>query len=64
MTQRFTLEIELGNEAMQTPDDVREALQRAINLDSTLANLIEFTADDEANIYDANGNRVGKWYAR
>ncbi len=64
MPNGFTLTIELGNDAMQTPDDVREALAHAINLDSTLANLTEFTDDDEANIYDANGNRVGKWYVR
>ena len=41
MTQRFTLEIELGNEAMQTPDDVREALQRAIRRARSRANEVE-----------------------
>jgi hypothetical protein len=64
MVQRFVLDIELGNDAMQTPDDVREALQRICHVDGTLANLTNFTDEDEGNIRDANGNRVGKWYVR
>lgn len=50
---KFTLEIELGNDAMQTSDDVAEALANVTN--SLLDGLTS------GAIRDANGNTVGKW---
>ena len=62
---KFTLSIDLGNEAMSTPDDVRNALLKVADL------LLKFdrTPDTEWSQYDGlshsirdtNGNRVGEW---
>lgn len=56
--KEFTLKIELGNAAMETPRDIAKALREA-------AGRLECVADDatsaSAPIYDENGNRVGKW---
>jgi hypothetical protein len=52
----FTLTIELGNEAMQTPSDVAEALEdiaRYLRANGLITN--------GAGIRDANGNTVGYW---
>jgi hypothetical protein len=52
----FKLEIRLGNAAMQTAEDVAEALRR-------LADKVE-AADiesDRGRVMDLNGNRVGDW---
>jgi hypothetical protein len=63
---RFTLEIQLGNDAMQTTRDLQRALQdlardfRNDNLWDTNAPLTRELADD-GRIYDENGNRVGRW---
>lgn len=54
---RFTLEIRLGNEAMQTPADVADALDR---LGHRLRNYPS-TAPVEGAIRDPNGNTVGEW---
>lgn len=66
---KFTLEIELGNDEMQTVSHIKEAINASINETSrknhlfgkpiTKENIIErpFTAI----IYDINGNKVGKW---
>lgn len=57
---KFTLEITLGSDAMQTPTDVRDAL-------SALADRIDFVSGGEfqphqsGGIRDANGNTVGRW---
>lgn len=51
---RFTLEIELGNEAMQTADDVAEALERT-------ARQLRHLDHGEFAIFDLNGNKVGAW---
>lgn len=51
---RFFLEIDLENEAMQSPEDVAEVLRlvgRAANLDGV----------KNAPIRDRNGNVVGKY---
>lgn len=53
MTRKFTLEITLGNDAMQDSLDIAMALR-------DLANDMGDTLDERAhNIYDMNGNRVG-----
>jgi hypothetical protein len=57
---RFTLEIELGNEAMQTVGDVLKAFQ------PTLGNPLDWTSTilnvgDGSKIRDVNGQAVGKW---
>ena len=55
---RFLVEIELGNDAMQTGHDVAEALRGvAINVDVDFA---EWNNDnDQGTVHDTNGNRVG-----
>lgn len=53
----FTMTIELGNAAMETPEDVADALRRA-------ADVIEGASvevGEEAAIRDLNGNAVGRW---
>jgi hypothetical protein len=56
---KFKLEIELGNDAMQTFDDVLEALQES---HSSLADGSEpFIVGDYDLLRDVNGNTVGKW---
>jgi hypothetical protein len=51
--EKFTLSIELGNEAMQTGEDVARALREvAKKLDG---------GDDSGRIRDENGNTVGEW---
>lgn len=58
---KFTLEIQLGNEAMQTGRAIAEAIQ-----DSLSRHYITFqghrpTIGDNMSVRDLNGNRVGKW---
>lgn len=51
----FTLTIKLGNDAMQSANDVSHALyETAEKIDAR---------DDmrDGRIYDANGNKVGEW---
>ena len=50
---KFTLEITLGNDAMQTTEDIADALQRtASKLESGYRT---------GNIMDLNGNSVGSY---
>ena len=65
---RFTLDVELGNDAMQTPLDVAEALQRLVGDISqrTMGNPgTEIVMGPHTviagNLRDGNGNRVGNW---
>jgi len=56
---RFTLTIELGNDAAQTPYDVADML-------AALAHNLRDPRGDEwgpttGNMRDVNGNRVGSW---
>jgi hypothetical protein len=57
----FQLKIELGNDAMQTADDIRAAVKDVAKY------LKEWRSDelpevgDNAPIRDVNGNIVGKW---
>ena len=64
---KFVLSIDLGNDAMQTPGDVAEALWRVYrNLNSLTAARVgsgdvKLRATDEGKIIDVNGNTVGRW---
>lgn len=49
----FSLRIELGNDAMQTPEDIVEALR-------SVARKLE-GGDTEGTIRDLNGNTVGSF---
>ena len=57
---KFTLEIELGNEAMRDSHDVSEAL---LGLRTKFHGRPSYFdgGNDEGTIYDENGNTVGKW---
>ena len=57
---KFRLEIELGNDAMQTLDDVIAALRASRN---SLADGNEplTTGDNDRVLRDENGNNIGKW---
>lgn len=50
----FRLEVELGNEAMQTVEDVAQALE-----DRVMEALLR--GEPEGRIRDTNGNTVGRW---
>jgi hypothetical protein len=54
---RFNLDIEIGNDAMLTAEDV------AMALEATAKRLRMYSVDEEVqmNIRDANGQRVGFW---
>lgn len=52
--ERFSLSIAVGNDAMQTRDDVAKALRLA-------ADAMQAGLADEGTIRDDNGNRVGSW---
>lgn len=56
---KFILEIELGNDAMQTRADIEEALRR-LGQDCRYMSDIPRVGDD-GGIMDLNGNNVGKW---
>jgi hypothetical protein len=58
MAQQFILKIELGNEAMQTPQDIAQALREAAG---SLDGLVPEATRASGSIRDLNGNRVGKW---
>jgi hypothetical protein len=49
----FTLKINMGNEAMQTLEDITEALRQ-------VANRLDLGCDF-GNIFDRNGNMVGEF---
>jgi hypothetical protein len=53
---KFTLTITLGNDAMQLPEDVAEALRIVADKLPT-----SFASKDEGIIRDVNGNNVGDW---
>ena len=51
----FTLRIKLGNDAMQTQEDVGEVLR-------AVANRLDYVMDrSNGEIRDYNGNKVGEW---
>lgn len=51
---RFQLKIQLGNDAMQEPEDVARALER-------VAEQLREVGWRGAPVRDMNGNRVGEW---
>lgn len=62
----FTLTVELGNAAMQTPGDVLEAVTESLNWygadgHGTLTPWDEQPGERAGLVHDANGNRVGGW---
>ena len=52
---KFTVEIELGNDAVQTAEDVAEILR------ATSAQVSDIREGAFRNIRDLNGNTVGLW---
>jgi hypothetical protein len=59
---KFTLEIELGNDAMQTFEDVRAAISKTLVHPVTNAfNEDVLSIGDTHTLRDVAGNRVGKW---
>jgi len=55
---KFTLDIDLGNDAMRSPEDIAHALE-------TVAHRLRNESDgDTAPIRDTNGNTVGEWAYR
>ncbi len=57
---RFTLEIELGNDAMRSGAHLETALhQIGTRVRAALPGVI--TREDEGRIRDVNGNTVGSW---
>jgi hypothetical protein len=59
---KFSLSIELGNDAMQSGFDVATALEAAAAYIHDLSeNTGALEAQDGAAIFDTNGNRVGFW---
>jgi hypothetical protein len=63
---KFTLTIILGNDAMQSPDDVAYALGRlqAMFVDTTDSFEELSVGDRSGRIRDLNGNTVGQWEVR
>ena len=55
--QKFTLVIELGNDAMQTPNQIADAIENAL---AKVRKIYE-TQDFNGKIKDVNGNTVGVW---
>jgi len=55
---KFTLEIELGNDAMKTGNDVRGAVIESFR---ALPHTLALTPIHTWTIRDINGNTVGKW---
>jgi hypothetical protein len=54
----FTLTINLGNAAMQTPDDVARALAVVA---SRVVRCYSGLDGDVGKVWDDNGNTVGQW---
>ena len=61
---KFQLELELVNDAMQTAEDIENALTALVK-SQRLTRYVDETRiirkPDGANIRDENGNTVGKW---
>jgi hypothetical protein len=57
----FYLSIELGNAAMQTPDQVAVALREVAD---KLTDRGDFAFPEGGKLRDYNGNTVGEWEAK
>lgn len=55
----FRLEIELGNDAMRTPNDVRLAVERSLQQQTVM--LVGLLVGHVGAVHDENGNTVGRW---
>lgn len=55
---KIVIEIDLGNEAMQTPVDVENAVAMHVR---TVSDTAPLTAGQGGRILDVNGNTVGRW---
>ena len=58
---KFTLEIELGNDAMQTGRDVAEDLIEAARKVHKEHGNGKVKLEDNRKVMDKNGNSVGTW---
>jgi len=58
---KFQIEIKLGNDAMQTYDDVSQALKSVRAYLKTYRQGEKVEPGDNAPIRDLNGNTVGTW---
>ncbi len=66
--ERFTLELELGNDGMMTAGDVRQALENAgtrlvglVGRETVLEELLEAGDAPAGRMLDVNGNTCGRW---
>lgn len=61
--ERFTLNIELGNDAMQTAGDIAQALlnlaERFVNYGGHSVPISDMPSPTSGALHDANGNRIG-----
>lgn len=58
---QFTLKIKLGNEAMQTGNDLAYALK---SVSSKIEDNYDKIKNESGKIMDLNGNTVGSWSVR
>ena len=59
---KFTLEIELGNEAMQRYPEIAKAIQSSLLTYHDAVSLSgAVMAEDSGTVRDENGNTVGRW---
>jgi hypothetical protein len=56
---KLVLEVELGNEAMRSLHDVREALNESLL--SPRGMFSDLREGEEGSLRDINGNTVGRW---
>lgn len=54
---QFILKIDLGNDAMQTPEDIALALLKVV----AKLDVMQAFDGDSCPIMDANGHQVGNW---
>lgn len=59
MSSTITLTINLGNDAMQSPQNVAEALNRVAE---RMWHKSQFFTDEGGTVLDVNGNAVGAWH--
>lgn len=58
---QFTVQITLGNDAMQTPDDIAAVLDEVVRRITRRGDRYAPATPGEGPIIDDNGNRVGVW---
>lgn len=58
---KIVFEIELGNDRMQTPSDVSQAIQRAMAGATRPGLWAPLEPGDDGRLRDDNGNTVGEW---